>query len=44
VDLTYVHAISRDNHFPYRLEDRANTFSTIKQQKGTVALTVGVKF
>jgi len=44
VDLTYVHAINKDVHFPYRLEDRANTYATVKQQKGTVALTVGFKF
>ena len=44
VDLTYVHAINKDVHFPYRLEDRANTYATVKQQKGNVALTVGFKF
>lgn len=44
VDLTYVHAINKDTHFPYRLSDRANTYATVKQQKGNVALTVGIKF
>ena len=44
VDLTYVHNISKDVNFPYRLEDRANTFATVKQQKGNVMLTVGFKF
>ena len=44
VDLTYVHNISKDVNFPYRLEDRANTFATVKQQKGNAMLTVGFKF
>ena len=34
VDLTYVYAISKDVSFPYRLEDRANTYATLKQQRG----------
>lgn len=44
IDLTYVHNISKDVNFPYRLEDRANTYATVKQQKGNVMLTVGFKF
>ncbi len=44
VDLTYVYAITKDISFPYRLEDRANTFATLKQMKGNVVATVGVKF
>lgn len=44
IDLTYVHSISKDVNFPYRLADRANTFATVKQQKGNVMLTVGFKF
>ena len=44
VDLTYVHAISKDVNFPYRLEDRANTFAELKQQKGNIVATVGLKF
>lgn len=44
IDLTYVHAISKDLNFPYRLEDRANTFATIKQQRGNIAATLGFKF
>lgn len=44
VDLTYVHSISKDVNFPYRLEDRANTFATLKEQRGNVVATVGFKF
>ncbi len=44
VDLTYVHAISKDVSFPYRLEDRANTYATLKQQRGNIVATVGFKF
>lgn len=44
IDLTYVHAISKDVSFPYRLEDRANTFATLKQQRGNIVATVGFKF
>ena len=44
VDLTYVHSISNDVNFPYRLEDRANTFASYKQQMGNVVATVGFKF
>ena len=44
VDLTYVHAINKDVSFPYRLQDRANTYATLKQQRGNVVATVGVKW
>lgn len=44
IDLTYVHAISKDVSFPYRLEDRANTYATLKQQRGNVVATIGFKF
>jgi hypothetical protein len=44
IDVTYVHAINKDVHFPYRLEDRANTFATSKNQVGNVVATLGVKF
>ena len=44
IDLTYVHAISKDVHFPYRLEDRANTYAMLKQQRGNIAATLGFKF
>ncbi len=44
IDLTYVHAINKDVSFPYRLEDRANTYATLKQQRGNIVATVGLKF
>lgn len=44
VDLTYVHAISKDVSFPYRLEDRSNTYASLKEQRGNVVATVGLKF
>jgi hypothetical protein len=43
-DLTYEYAISKDVSFPYRLEDRANTYATLKQIRGNVVATVGFKF
>ena len=44
IDLTFVEAISKDVSFPYRLEDRANTYATLKQQRGSLMATVGFKF
>lgn len=44
VDVTYVHNISKDNNFPYILEDRANTFASLKQQRGSLVATIGLKF
>ncbi|HNP54687.1 MAG TPA: aromatic hydrocarbon degradation protein, partial [Ferruginibacter sp.] len=44
VDLTYVHQVSKDVNFPYRLEDRANTFASIKQTQGNLVASVGFKF
>ncbi|MBC7887813.1 MAG: hypothetical protein H7Z13_07975 [Ferruginibacter sp.] len=44
IDLTYVHSINKDVSFPYRLEDRANTFATINDQRGNIIASVGFKF
>lgn len=44
VDLTYVHNISKDVNFPYRLEDRENTYASLKQKQGNISATVGIKF
>lgn len=44
VDVTYVHSIAKDINFPYRLEDRANTFATLKQTRGNIVATLGFKF
>lgn len=44
VDLTYVHRVKKDVNFPYRLQDRANTFANLNQKTGNVVVTVGMKF
>lgn len=44
IDLTYVHAFTKDVSFPYRLSDKANTFATQKGNNGNLMLTVGFKF
>jgi hypothetical protein len=44
IDLTYVHAMNKEVSMPYRLEDRANTFAEVKQQRGNIVATVGFKF
>ena len=43
IDLTYVHSITRDVNFPYRLADKANTFADIKSKVGQILLTFGFK-
>lgn len=44
VDLTYVHSLNKDVHFPYRLDSpRLNTFADIKEGNGNVVLSVGFK-
>ncbi len=44
LDLTYAHAMSKDVSFPYRLEDRDNTFATTRNNRGNIVATIGVKF
>lgn len=44
IDLTYVHAITKNVDLPYRLQDRANTFAKLKQQQGNIVATIGFKF
>jgi len=43
VDLTYVHTITKDVHFPYRLQYSAYSAANIKGSGGNVLLTVGFK-
>ena len=43
IDLTYAHTINKDVSFPYRLNDKANTFATWNNNRGNVLLTVGFK-
>jgi len=44
LDLTYVHSMTNDVNFPYRLPDKANTFATINGTGGNIAATFGIKF
>lgn len=44
LDLGYVYNVKKDFQFPYRLEDRANTYGTLKQTRGTIMATAGIKF
>lgn len=44
IDLTYVYSINKDANIPYRLEDRANTFASINDQRGNIIASVGFKF
>lgn len=44
IDFAYVHRISSDVNFPYRLSDKANTFAQVNQGGGQVIATVGFKF
>ncbi len=43
IDLTYAEYLNKDVNFPYRLQDKANTFATYKNNRGNVLLTVGFK-
>jgi hypothetical protein len=44
IDLTYVHAFNKDVNFPYRLQDKSNTFAVQKSQVGNIVATLGIKF
>lgn len=44
VDLGYVHHTVKDHQFPYRLSDRSNTYSDLKNTRGQIVATVGFKF
>lgn len=44
IDLTYVYSINKDVNFPYRLQDKANTFANLKNQRGNIVASVGFKF
>jgi hypothetical protein len=44
IDLTYVHAFTKDADLPYRVADLANTYASLKQQRGNVVATLGFKF
>ncbi len=44
VDLTYVHLFIKDVNFPYRLNDKPNTFAEQSGSRGNVVATIGFKF
>lgn len=44
VDLSYVHSINKDVNFPYRLQDKDNTYANLKNQLGSIIASVGFKF
>jgi hypothetical protein len=44
IDLTYVQLITNDFDVPYRLESAQNTYASLKQNRGNVVATFGVKF
>ncbi len=44
LDLTYVHAMNKDVHFPYRLQNTPYTGANIKSTAGNVLMTAGFKF
>ncbi len=43
IDFGYVQTFNKDVNFPYRLNDKANTFATINNNRGTVVITLGFK-
>jgi hypothetical protein len=44
IDLAYVHQIYNDGYFPYRLEQGFYAPALLRNNNGTVLLTVGFKF
>jgi len=44
IDLSYAHAFNRDVQFPYRLNDKPNTFAEQTGSRGNVVMTIGFKF
>jgi hypothetical protein len=44
IDVTYVHAFNKDVDVAYRLQDKNNTFASLRNQRGNIAATVGIKF
>lgn len=43
LDLTYTHSINKDVNFPYRLNDKPNTFASWNNNRGNVIITLGFK-
>ncbi|TKK66014.1 aromatic hydrocarbon degradation protein [Ilyomonas limi] len=43
IDLGYAYVMNKNVDFPYRLQDKANTFASYKNNQNNVILTVGFK-
>lgn len=43
IDLTYSYTMNKDVNFPYRLNDKPNTFADVTNNRSNVVLTVGFK-
>ena len=43
IDLGYAYVMHKNVDFPYRLQDKANTFATYKNNQSNILLTVGFK-
>ncbi|MBX2930585.1 MAG: hypothetical protein KF781_01420 [Chitinophagaceae bacterium] len=44
IDLAYAHSFNKDVVFPYRLNDKPNTFAEQAGSRGSIMLTFGAKF
>ncbi len=44
IDLGYAHTFTTDVEFPYRLNDKPNTFAERRGSRGNLVLTLGFKF
>jgi hypothetical protein len=44
VDLTLAETFNKDVNFPYRLNDKANTFAQLKNKRTNVIVSFGIKF
>lgn len=43
IDLTYVHSLNKDVHYPYRLDGMTNTPAFLKNNAGNIVATIGFK-
>ncbi len=43
IDMAYAYTINKDVNFPYRLNDKPNTFATLNNKRSNIIFTVGVK-
>lgn len=43
IDVTYAYSINKDVNFPYRLNDKPNTFAEWDNKRGNIIVTFGIK-